>query len=42
MMLAECDIKYGLKLPVDKGGKKVQTYLSVLIDDHSRFILDSR
>ena len=41
MMLAECDIKYGLKLPIGKGGKKVQTYLSVLIDDHSRFILDS-
>ena len=42
MMLAECDIKYGLKLPVGEGGKKVQTYLSALIDDHSRFILESR
>lgn len=42
MMLAQCDIKYGLKLPIGKGGKKVQTYLSALIDDHSRFILESR
>jgi len=42
MMLAQCDIKYGLKLPIGEGGKKVQTYLSALIDDHSRFILDSR
>ena len=41
MMLAQCDIKYGLKLPVGKGGKKVQTYLSALIDDHSRFVLES-
>lgn len=39
MMLAQCDIKYGLKLPVGEGGKKVQTYLSALIDDHSRYIL---
>ena len=41
MMLAQCDIKYGLKLPVGEGGKKVQTYLSALIDDHSRFVLES-
>lgn len=41
MMLAQADIKYGLKLPIGKGGKKVQTYLSALIDDHSRFILES-
>ena len=41
MMLAQCDIKYGLKLPIGKGGKKVQTYLSALIDDPSRFILES-
>lgn len=41
MMLAQCDIKYGLKLPIGKGGKKIQTYLSALIDDHSRFILES-
>lgn len=41
MMLAQCDIKYGLKLPIGKGGKKVQTYLSALLDDHSRFVLES-
>ena len=41
MMLTQCDIKYGLKLPIGKGGKKVQTYLSALIDDHSRFVLES-
>lgn len=41
MMLAQADIKYGLKLPIGNGGKKVQTYLSALIDDHSRFILES-
>ena len=41
MMLAQCDIKYGLKLPIGQGGKKVQTYLSALIDDHSRFVLES-
>lgn len=41
MMLAQCDIKYGLKLPIGEGGKKVQTYLSALIDDHSRFVLQS-
>ena len=41
MMLAQCDIKYGLKLPIGEGGKKVQTYLSALIDDHSRFVLES-
>ena len=41
MMLVQADIKYGLKLPIGKGGKKVQTYLSALIDDHSRFILES-
>lgn len=41
MMLAQCDIKYGLKLPIGKCGKRIQTYLSALIDDHSRFILAS-
>jgi hypothetical protein len=39
MMLAQCDIKYGLKLPIGEGGKKVQTYLSALLDDHSRIVL---
>ena len=32
MMPAHCDIMYGLKLPVGEGGKKVQTYLSVITD----------
>ena len=41
MMLAQCDIKYGLKLPIGNGGKKVQTYLSALLDDHSRMVLES-
>lgn len=41
MMLAQCDIKYGLKLPIGEGGKKVQTYLSALLDDHSRIVLES-
>lgn len=42
MMLVQADIKYGLYLPVGKGGRKVRTYLSTIIDDHSRFILDSK
>ena len=41
MMLVQGDIKYGLWLPIGKRGKKVQTYLSALIDDHSRMILSS-
>ncbi|SCP99852.1 DDE-type integrase/transposase/recombinase [Anaerobium acetethylicum] len=41
MMLAEADIKYGLKLPIGKNGKLVQTYLSVIIDNHSRYVLSS-
>lgn len=41
MMLAQCDIKYGIKLPIGEGGKKVQTYLSALLDDHSRIVLES-
>lgn len=42
MMLLQADIKYGPKLPIGKNGALVQTYLSSLIDDHSRYILDSR
>lgn len=42
MMLVQADIKYGIYLPIGKGGRKVQTYLSTIIDDHSRFILESR
>ena len=41
MMLTQCDIKYGLKFPVGPDNKQVQTYLSVLIDDHSRFLLEA-
>ncbi len=41
MMLAQCDIKYGPKLPIGKNGAKVQTYVCSVIDDHSRFVLYS-
>ncbi len=40
MMLVQGDIKYGPILTID--GKKVQTYLSSAIDDHSRMILHSQ
>ena len=40
MMLIQGDIKYGLILKTN--GKKVQTYLSSAIDDHSRMILASQ
>jgi putative transposase len=42
MMLVEADIKYGLVLPVGRNGTMVQTYLSVIIDNHSRFVLDAK
>lgn len=42
MMLVEADLKYGPKLPIGKGGKMVQTYLSVIIDNHSRLVLDAK
>ncbi len=42
MMLVQADIKYGPKLPIGKGGAKIQTYLSSIIDDHSRFLLHSQ
>lgn len=42
MMLLQGDIKYGPLLPIGENGKKVQTYLSSAIDDHSRMILSSR
>lgn len=43
MMLIQGDIKYGPVLPPkEKGGKKIQTYLSSAIDDHSRMVLYSR
>lgn len=41
MMLVQADIKYGPKLPIGKNGRMIQTYLSSLIDDHSRYILAS-
>lgn len=41
MMLVQGDIKYGLMLPIGKNGKKIRTYLSAIIDDHSRLILSS-
>lgn len=41
MMLVQGDIKYGPILPIGPRGKKLQTYLSALIDDHSRRILSS-
>lgn len=42
MMLLQGDIKYGPVLPAGKDGRKVQTYLSSAIDDHSRMVLFSR
>lgn len=42
MMLVESDIKYGLKLPIGKNGSRVQTYLVVIIDNHSRYVLEAK
>lgn len=42
MMLAQADIKYGYKMPIGNKGTMVQTYLSVIIDNHSRFVLDAK
>lgn len=41
MQLTQADIKYGPKLPIGKNGAKVQTYLSVVMDQHSRLVLAS-
>ena len=41
MMLVQSDIKYGPKLPIGKNGAMVQTYLVVVIDDHSRYVVGS-
>lgn len=41
MMLVQGDIKYGPVLK-DKKGKKFSTYLSTVLDDHSRMVLSSR
>ena len=40
MELVQGDIKYGPQIR-DKNGKLIKTYLSSLIDDHSRYILHS-
>ena len=42
MQLTQADIKFGPKLPIGKGGQKVQTYLSVIIDNHSKLVLDAK
>lgn len=42
MMLVQGDIKEGIYLPIGKNGRKVKTYLSSAIDDHSRMILSSK
>ena len=41
MMLVQGDIKYGPVLPIGTNGKKLQTYLSAVLDDHSRRVLSS-
>ena len=41
MMLLQTDIKYGPCLPIGKNGNQIRTYLSSIIDDHSRYILFS-
>jgi hypothetical protein len=40
MLLVESDIKYGPKLPIGKNNRMVRTYLVVIIDNHSRLVLD--
>lgn len=42
MMLVESDIKYGLKLPIGSNGTRIQTYLVVIIDNHSRYVLEAK
>lgn len=41
MMLVQADIKYGPKLPIGKHGRMTQTYLVVILDDHSRYVIGS-
>ena len=41
MMMAQADIKYGCKLPIGNNNAMVQTYLSSILDDHSRLVLES-
>ena len=42
MMLVQADIKEGIYLPIGKNGQKKKTYLSSVLDDHSRYILHSQ
>jgi len=42
MMLAQADIKYGPKLAIGENGTMVSTYLSVIIDNHSKLVLDAK
>lgn len=42
MMLLQADIKYGPYLPIGKNGARKRTYLSSVIDDHSRYVIYSR
>ena len=42
MMLVQADIKYGPYLPIGKNGAMKRTYLSSAIDDHSRYVIQSR
>lgn len=42
MLLVESDIKYGPKLPIGKNNRMTRTYLVVIIDNHSRLVLDAR
>ena len=42
MMMVQADIKYGCYLPIGKNGAMVRTYLSTVIDDHSRYVLASK
>ena len=39
MMLVQGDIKDGPSLPIGKDGKMVETHLSALIDQHSRYVI---
>ena len=36
------DIKYGPYLPIGPNGKKIQTYLSVIIDDATRYVIAAK
>lgn len=41
-MLYQGDIKYGPYLPIGKGGERKQVYLSVFIDDATRYIVAAK